>query len=59
MRKFLTIVRDAGWRTTTNRVPRVWAEEYREALSGKLVRIGFGGSIELTDEGKAAALQTR
>lgn len=53
MRRFLMVAREAGWRATTNYVPVAWAEEYREALANNLVRIGFGGSIELTDAGKA------
>lgn len=50
--KFLDLVRVAGWHGDS--VPKVWHKEMREALSGDLIRVGFGGVIELTTAGREA-----
>lgn len=42
--KFLQIVPSAGWR----KVPKGWNEEFRKALSDGLVKVGWGGIIQLT-----------
>jgi hypothetical protein len=52
--KFLLLVRTMRWRQG---VPKVWNEQFRFALGDGLVKIGWGGLIELTDDG--AALATR
>ena len=48
--KFLYVCQTAKWHS----VPRTWATEFRDALSGGLVRVGFGGIIELTSAGHRA-----
>lgn len=53
MEVFLSLVPLAGWRD----VPRVWSEQFREALSGGLVKVGWGGVIELTDAGETMRTQ--
>ena len=52
LKKFLAVVQSAQWRA--GRVPPVWNAEYRTALSDSLVRVGWGGAIELTDAGREA-----
>lgn len=51
--RFLRLVPQANWR----RPPAVWAESVREALSDKLVTIGFGGVMKLTEAGKLRVYQ--
>lgn len=51
--KFLQIVFTSRMRSGA--VPKVWAVEYRQALSDGLVSIGWGGVLDLTDEGRTAA----
>lgn len=48
---FLKVVRTARWR----QVPKAWHGQLRVALSENLVRVGWGGVIELTDAGEIAA----
>lgn len=47
LRQFLSVVPNMRLRN----VPAVWNEEVRRALSDNLVRVGWGGVLELTDEG--------
>lgn len=47
--EFLEIVSGGGWRD----VPRIWNEQIRAALSDDLIKIGWGGVLEITDAGKA------
>lgn len=54
--KFLNLVPGARWRSRT--VPAVWSGEVREALGDDLIKIGFGGVIELTEAGRKAAAET-
>lgn len=49
MHKFLSAVRTAEFRS--GQMPRVWKDEYREALSNSYVAIHFGGSVRLTEAG--------
>lgn len=42
--KFLKLVPSAHWRD----VPKCWNEQLRAALSDRLVKVGWGGIIELT-----------
>jgi hypothetical protein len=44
LQAFLILVRTAKWRVP----PRCWDEEFRRALSDRLVTIGFGGTLYLT-----------
>ena len=53
---FLALVRNGSF--SNDRPPSVWSAEYREALSASLVRIGWGGRIELTDAGRKAVEKT-
>lgn len=55
MPHFLKALNGAGWRY----VPHVWNEELRRALSDNLVRVGWGGVLELTDAGRAALSKQR
>lgn len=50
---FLAAVKSAGWRAS-NEMPPVWNAELREAMSDNFIKIGFGGSIELTKAGREA-----
>lgn len=52
MEIFLTLVPLAGWR---KEVPPPWRDSFREALSNGLVKVGWGGRIELTDLGELAS----
>jgi hypothetical protein len=54
--KFLSIVPTAGAGWCRN-VPPVWNAELRAALSDNLIKIGWGGRIELTDAGRDAVKQ--
>lgn len=47
--RFLKIVPSANWR----HVPEVWGEQFRRALSDNLVKVGWGGWIELTESGRS------
>ena len=47
--KFLDLVRTADFHI--GGVPKVWLDQYREAFSGGLVSIYFGGSICLSEKG--------
>jgi hypothetical protein len=47
---FLRLVERSSWR----KVPKVWNEQLRKSLSDRLVKVGFGGVLELTDAGRAA-----
>lgn len=49
MQKFLELVETAGWRI---KVPPNWSNELQSSLSNGLVRVGFGGKIELTPKGQ-------
>jgi hypothetical protein len=40
-------------RVQFRRVPNVWNEQQREALSGRLVTVGWGGVLQLTAAGRA------
>ena len=42
--EFLQRVPSARWRN----VPKGWSEQFRTALSDRLVKVGWGGIIELT-----------
>lgn len=48
--EFLRVVKSSG-RNIPN---HVWGEEKRSALSDNLIKIGWGGVLELTDLGRAA-----
>lgn len=48
--RFLKAADGARWA----HVPDVWLEQLRAALSQRLVKVGWGGIIELTEAGKAA-----
>jgi hypothetical protein len=50
LKDFLELVPYANWRSP----PKAWGEQVREALSERLITIGFGGSIKLTDAGRLA-----
>jgi len=50
MVKFLRLIPMSNW----TQPPTVWNPQYREALSGGLVRVGWGGRLALTDAGRAA-----
>lgn len=50
MEVFLSLVPLAGWKE----VPPPWQDKFREALSAGLVKMGWGGIIELTELGKLA-----
>lgn len=50
MRKFLTLVQTARW----TRAPRVWNPQLREAIGNRHIKVGFGGVLEITDEGRQA-----
>jgi hypothetical protein len=54
--KFLSLVPSARWRSRT--VPAAWSNEVRAALSDDLIKIGFGGAIELTEAGRKATAET-
>lgn len=47
---FLRLVSRGDWRP-----PAVWGGEIRRALSDRLVTIGFGGALKLTDAGARKA----
>ena len=47
--QFLELVRRMDFRS--GQVPKVWKNEYREALSSGLVEIHFAGSIRLSEKG--------
>lgn len=47
MKKFLNLVTGTNWRQP----PAVWNEELRTALSNGLVKVGWGGILEVTGEG--------
>lgn len=49
MRRFLSAVKTLDWRA--RHVPKVWNDQYHEALSEGFVQIHFGGSIRLTETG--------
>lgn len=46
--RFLDLVHTAGG----IRVPPAWSDELRKALADGLVRVGWGGGIEITDAGR-------
>jgi len=46
--RFLSLVPGARW----HQPPPTWNDVFREAISERFVRIGWGGVLELTDEGK-------
>lgn len=48
--KFLKLVPTAVWRQP----PPVWNEQLRSALSDGFISVGFGGTLKLTDAGRAA-----
>jgi len=48
--KFLSVVKTARFR----HVPPVWNIQMRQALNDSLIRVGWGGVLELTDAGSAA-----
>lgn len=48
--KFLSLVPGARWRSA----PPTWNVELQTALSDDLVKIGWGGILELTDAGREA-----
>jgi hypothetical protein len=50
--KFLSIVPRANWL----HVPSVWNEQLRQALGDNLIRVGWGGRIELTEAGRAVVV---
>lgn len=54
--EFLALIRGGSF--SNGRPPRVWNAEYREALGSDLVRIGWGGKIELTEAGRKAISET-
>jgi hypothetical protein len=55
--KFLSVVgQGPGWR---NGVPAVWNDEMRAALGDDLVKVGFGGVIELTKAGRDVLAQQK
>lgn len=47
MARFLALIPLANWRTP----PRIWNEELREALNDRLVTVGWGDFLRLTDAG--------
>jgi hypothetical protein len=47
--RFLSVVNTARFKG----VPPVWAVPMRQALSDHLIRVGWGGVLELTDAGRA------
>jgi hypothetical protein len=49
LKNFLALVRAGGWRSPTP----TWNEELRSALSDGLVKVGWGGVLELTDVGRS------
>lgn len=49
--KFLKVADTARWRD----VPKVWNVQLRAALGDSLVKVGWGGVIELTEAGKIAS----
>lgn len=49
LHQFLDCVRLVRWR----KPPKVWNEIYREALSERYVKVGFGGVLELTEAGSS------
>jgi hypothetical protein len=48
--EFLHVVKSNG----RNVPSHVWGEEIRRALSDNLIKIGWGGALELTDAGRTA-----
>ncbi len=55
---FLGLVRDNSYQFDD--VPKARANDLRRALSNNLVRVGFGGLIELTQSGRdELAISTR
>jgi len=48
--RFLKAADGARW----SHVPSVWLEQLRTALNENLVKVGWGGIIELTETGKIA-----
>lgn len=50
LKDFLEIVPTAHWWQP----PPAWQEQAREALSERLITVGFGGKLKLTDAGRAA-----
>lgn len=52
--QFLRLVPSANWRGNP---PAVWNAELRESLSDNLVKVGWGGKLELTPAGRLALEQ--
>lgn len=50
LKKFLGTLQTAYWRD----VPKHWHHELREAIEQQLVKVGWGGVLELTDAGRKA-----
>lgn len=46
--KFLNLVPNANWR---GNVPAVWNEQLRHSLTDRLVTIGWGGRLNLSEAG--------
>lgn len=57
MHEFLSAVRTSDFHS--GKVPRVWNDEYREALSSSYVAIHFGGSVRLTEAGHDALASSK
>ncbi len=51
--KFLGRVQAMRWRS--GNVPKIWNSQYRFALSNDLIKIGWGGVLELTEDGAGLA----
>lgn len=56
LEKFLSVVAEGVFR---NRVPAAWNAEMRAALSDDLVKVGFGGILELTKAGRDVLAQQK
>lgn len=52
--KFLKLVPAARW----HQVPQVWNDQLCAALADRLVTVGWGGMIKLTDEGVQIAARS-
>jgi hypothetical protein len=50
LKEFLDVASTANWR----HVPKVWNPQFREALSGSFVKVGWGGVVQLTVLGEMA-----
>ena len=54
LQEFLTLIRFAHVRNPA----ACWGEELRHSLSENLIKVGWGGRIEITDAGRKVLIET-